>query len=54
MVNVKRRVLTFTAVNGTKLVLSYNPLTSFNWVLLTLVFADVISHDVDLYITRIR
>lgn len=52
MVNSESGVFTFTAANGTELVLSYNPLTSFNWVLLTLVSADVISHDVNLYITQ--
>ena len=43
-------VFSFTAVDGTRLVLSYQPLHSYNWVLLTLVPADIISRETDQYI----
>lgn len=43
-------VFSFTAVDGTRLVLSYQPLHSYNWVLLALAPADIISSETDLYI----
>lgn len=45
-------VFAFTAVNGTELVLSYQPLNSYNWVLLTLVPADIISHETNRYVNH--
>ena len=45
-------VFTFTAADGTELVLSYRPLMSFDWVLLTLVPANLISYDTDKYILQ--
>ena len=50
--NWESGLFTFTAVDGKKLVLSYNPLNNYDWILLTLVPADLISHETDLYITR--
>lgn len=50
MYNAQSGVFTFTAVNGEKLVLSYQPLDSYGWVLLTLVPADLISHETNAYI----
>ena len=50
--NRESGLFTFTAVDGKKLVLSYNPLNNYDWILLTLVPADLISHETDLYITR--
>lgn len=52
MKNQQRGVFTFTAVDGNDLVLSYNPLESYDWVLLTLVPADLISHGTDQYIDQ--
>lgn len=43
-------VFPFTAVNGTDLILAYNPLASYDWVLLTLVPADLISAQTNAYI----
>ena len=48
----KGGVFTFTAADGTELVLSYRPLMSFDWVLLTLVPANLISYDTDKYILQ--
>lgn len=45
-------VFSFTAVDGKKLVLSYVPLKSYDWVLLTLVPADLISAETDAYILQ--
>lgn len=42
----------FTAADQNRLVLSYVPLSSYDWVLLTLVPADLISQETDLYITQ--
>lgn len=50
MKNRRRGTFTFTAADQTNLVLSYSPLTSYDWVLLTLVPADLISHETDRYI----
>lgn len=40
----------FTAVNGERLILSYDPLESYDWVLLTLVPVDLISSEVNFYV----
>lgn len=45
-------VFTFTALNGSELILSYNNLEPYDWVLLTLVPADLITGDTDRYVTR--
>lgn len=45
-------VFSFVAVDGTELILSYNILETYNWVLLTLVPADLISYETDRYIMR--
>lgn len=45
-------VFSFVAVDGTQLVLSYNTLKSYGWVLLTLVPADLISYETDKYIMQ--
>lgn len=45
-------VFSFTAVDGTGLVLSYQPLASYNWVLLTLLPDDILSHETDPYIAH--
>lgn len=45
-------VLEFTALDGLRLMLSYYPLENYDWVLLTLVPANFISHKTDQYITR--
>ncbi len=52
MKNHRSGVFTFTAVDGTSLVLAYNPLQNYNWVLLTLVPADIISAQTDLYLSQ--
>lgn len=45
-------IFSFTAVDGTDLVLSYDPLNSYDWVLLTLVPADLISYETNRYIAQ--
>lgn len=45
-------VFSFVAVDGTELILSYNILETYNWVLLTLVPADLISYETDRYIMQ--
>lgn len=45
-------VFTFTAADGTELVLSYTPLMSYDWVYLSLVPANLISYDTDKYILQ--
>ena len=45
-------VFSFVAVDGTELILSYNILETYNWFLLTLVPADLISYETDRYIMR--
>ena len=45
-------IFSFTAVDGSDLVLSYNPLNSYHWFLLTLVPSDIISHEINRYSTR--
>lgn len=45
-------VFNFTSVNNSRLVLSYHPLGINNWVLLTLVPADLISGEANNYILR--
>lgn len=48
----KRGVLSFVAADGHETVLSYEPLSTFGWVLLTLVPANIIAGEVDGYIAR--
>lgn len=50
MKNRQKGTFTFTAADQTNLVLSYSPLASYDWVLLTLVPADLISHETDRYV----
>lgn len=53
--NMKRQesgIFSFTAVDGSNLVLSYFPLRTYGWVLLTLVPSDVISAEVENFITQ--
>lgn len=42
----------FTAVDGTDLVMSYNPLNSYDWVLLTLLPSDIISSQINSYMNQ--
>ncbi|MBU5626171.1 EAL domain-containing protein [Oscillibacter sp. MSJ-2] len=42
----------FTAVDKSELTLAYNPLDSYDWVLLTLIPSDLISQQTDLYISQ--
>lgn len=48
----KSGVFAFTAANESELLLAYNPLESYDWVLLTLIPADFISHQTDQYIAQ--
>ena len=43
----KSGVFRFTAVDSSDLLLAYNPLRSYNWVLLTLVPSNVVSQQID-------
>lgn len=45
-------VFSFKSTDGNELILAYNPLQSYDWVLLTLVPADLISHQTTRYIAR--
>ncbi len=45
----KNGVIQFTAVNGDSLLLAYNPMGVYDWTLLTLIPADLISHETDIY-----
>lgn len=45
-------VFPFTAVNGDELIMSYHPLNVNQWVLLTLIPADLISHGADVYTVK--
>ena len=49
----KGGVFSFTAVNRSKLLLSYDPLNIYGWILLTLVPADLITGQTDLFVVRI-
>lgn len=42
----------FTAVDGTDLVISYNPLNSYDWVLLTLIPSDIITSQINSYMSQ--
>ena len=48
----KNGVFSFVAVDGRELILSYNILKSHDWVLLTLVPADLISYETDRYVIQ--
>lgn len=48
----KNGVFSFVAVDGRELILSYNILKSYDWVLLTLVPADLISYETDRYVIQ--
>ena len=48
--SLKSGTFVFEARDGKELVLSYQPIKSYDWVLLTLVPADIISHETDHYI----
>ena len=48
----KDGVFSFVAVDGRELILSYNILKSYDWVLLTLVPADLISYETDRYVIQ--
>ena len=50
----KNGVFSFVAVDGRELILSYNILKSYDWVLLTLVPADLISYETDIRISSQR
>jgi EAL domain-containing protein (putative c-di-GMP-specific phosphodiesterase class I)/GGDEF domain-containing protein len=52
MENRRDGVLSFTAVDGSELILSYNILETYDWVLLTLVPEDLISSGTGQYILR--
>lgn len=43
-------VIVFTTPDGVDVIMSYDPLETFDWVLLTILPADIISHDTDAYI----
>ncbi len=49
----KSGVFSFTAVDHTKLILAYDPLNTYGWILLTLVPADLITGQTDLFVVRI-
>ncbi len=42
-------IFRFGAIDGTDLILAYNPLDSYDWVLLTLAPSNIISEDIDQY-----
>ena len=42
-------VIVFTTPDGVDVIMSYDPLETFDWVLLTILPADIISHDTDAY-----
>lgn len=48
--NGKAGLFRFDGVSGDNLILAYNPLDSYGWVLLTLVPSNVVSEKMDLYI----
>ena len=48
----KNGVFSFVAEDGRELILSYNILKSYDWVLLTLVPADLISYETDRYVIQ--
>ena len=48
----KNGVFSFVAVDGRELILSYNIIKSYDWVLLTLVPADLISYETDRYVIQ--
>lgn len=52
MKNHQDGTFSFTAVDGTELILSYRALDSYDWVLLTLVPADLISAQTSLYVAQ--
>lgn len=52
MENRQNGALAFTAVDGTKLILTYYQLDSYDWVLFTLIPADLISQQTDTYISQ--
>lgn len=52
MRNHRDGVLSFTAVDGSELVMSYHALGIYDWVILTLVPADILSQETDQYITE--
>ena len=52
MKNHQPGIFSFTAVNGSELVLSYEPIPTYDWVLLTLVPANIISYETDGYIMQ--
>ena len=43
-------VFSFSAVDGSELILSYHVLDAYDWVLLTLVPDDLLSHETNRYI----
>ena len=45
-------VFSFTAADNSRLVLAYDTLQTYNWVLLTLVPANLITQNTDVYVTR--
>lgn len=45
-------LLSFTTPNNINVVMSYDPLDAFDWVLLTILPADIISYDTDAYIQQ--
>ncbi len=45
-------MLFFALDDGSRLILSYNPLNTHGWVLMTIVPADIISHQTDIYIQQ--
>ncbi len=49
MKNRTNGAFSFTAVDGTELILSYDPLESYEWTLLTLVPANLISYQLNIY-----
>lgn len=53
MIEHRTGAFRFQAVDGADLLLAYNPLHSYDWVLLTLVSSDVISKGMDQYLSQI-
>ncbi|QNM04771.1 EAL domain-containing protein [Qiania dongpingensis] len=52
MRNGQNGLLSFTAADGTDTIMAYNALGSYDWVLLTLIPANLISYETDQYIAK--
>lgn len=52
MANQKSGAFFFSAADGSELILAYNPLDTMDWVLLTLISADLIFQEADRFIAQ--